>query len=179
MWFSAAYRARDMRLDLSRLPDDVYRRLSAELRARRYKIQSDKTLRAESKDDIKKRIGRSPDDADALVLAFAGSGSWESIDVDKIRQVTEVAEVAKVETVKTKNPFLQQVQDRAPGLFRGRDDSQVCGNCVEFKMSGGKGRCGLRYLQVDAPDTACEHFVGRETGGDDEDGEDKEEDDGA
>ena len=46
-------------------------------------------------------------------------------------------------------------------------------------MSGGKGRYGLRYLQVDAPDIACEHFIGRETGGDDEDGEDWEEDDDA
>jgi phage terminase large subunit len=51
---------------------------------RRYKIQSDKTLRAESKDDLKKRIGRSPDDADAPVLAFAGSGSWEVLDTNKI-----------------------------------------------------------------------------------------------
>jgi hypothetical protein len=71
MWFTVAYRARDKRLDLSRLEEADYRTLSAELRARRYKIQSDKTLRVESKDEIKKRIGRSPDDADALVLAFA------------------------------------------------------------------------------------------------------------
>lgn len=71
MWFTVAYRAREGRLDLSRLDEQAYKQLSAELRARRYKIHSDKTLRVESKDDLKKRIGRSPDDADALVLAFA------------------------------------------------------------------------------------------------------------
>lgn len=75
MWISLAYRARDGRLDLSRLDETAYRTLSAELRARRYKIQSDKTLRVEGKDDLKKRIGRSPDDADALVLAFAPGAS--------------------------------------------------------------------------------------------------------
>jgi hypothetical protein len=177
MWFSASYRARDMRPDLSRLPEDVYRRLSAELRACRYKIQSDKTLRAESEDDIKKRIGRSPDDADALVLAFAGSGTWESIDVNKPDKV-EVAEVAKAESTKTKNPYLQQVQKQAPTLSPERDDAEVCGNCLEFEMSGGKGRCGMRYLQVDAPDRACPLFVQREMGDDDdEDGEDGDEED--
>jgi phage terminase large subunit len=73
LWFALAGRAQKLRLNLSRLPDDVYRKISAELRARRYKMQSDKTLRVESKDDLKKRLGRSPDDADALTLAFAGA----------------------------------------------------------------------------------------------------------
>jgi len=71
LWFVTAHRGRDNRLDLSHLPDDVYRKLSAELRAVRYKMQSDKTLRVESKDDLKKRTKRSPDDADALNLLFA------------------------------------------------------------------------------------------------------------
>lgn len=71
LWFTTAYLARDMLLDLSRLPPDVFRRLSAELRAVRYKLQSDKRLRVESKDDLKKRTKRSPDDADALNLLFA------------------------------------------------------------------------------------------------------------
>jgi len=176
MWFGAAYRARDMRLDLSRLPDDVYRQLSAELRARRYKIQSDKTLRAESKDDIKKRIGRSPDDADALVLAFAGGGTWKTIEVEKPDRI-EVAKMAKAEKTKTDNPFLKQVQDCAPDLFPERDGAEVCGNCTEFKISGGKGRCRLRYLRVDGLDRACDFFEEvehQEDGGDDE----EEEDDG-
>jgi rubrerythrin len=31
-------------------------------------------IQVESKDDIKKRIGRSPDDGDAVVMAFNGDG---------------------------------------------------------------------------------------------------------
>jgi hypothetical protein len=105
------------------------------------------------------------------VLAFAGGWTWQTIDVNKPDKV-EVAEVAKAEKIKTNNPFLRQVQDRAPDLFPERDDAEVCGNCVEFKMSGGKGRCSLRYLQVDEPDVACEFFDMAERGNDDEDEED-------
>jgi hypothetical protein len=69
------------------------------------------------------------------------------------------------------------VQDQAPQLFPESDDSEVCGNCLEFKMSGGKGRCGLRYLRVDTPDVACESFDLREMDEADEDEEDWEDDD--
>jgi len=183
MWFSAAYRARDMRLDLSRLPEDVYRCLSAELRARRYKIQSDKTLRAESKDDVKKRLGRSPDDADALVLAFAGGAGWRMVsmrdDLEKSdRGAPEAIEVSRA-SWKT-NPYLRQVQDHAPPLlFPERSDLETCGNCVEFKLDAGRGRCMLRYLQVDPPDPACKFSTIRELGDfpDDEGAEDEEDED--
>lgn len=80
IWFTLADRARTGRLDLSGLPGDAYRTLSADLRSRRYRIQSDKTLRVESKEEVRKRLGRSPDDADGCVLAFAG-----------VRQVSVVA----------------------------------------------------------------------------------------
>jgi phage terminase large subunit len=73
LWFTTAGRARERRLDLSRLPEARYKTLAAELRAVRYKIQSDKSLRVESKDEYKKRLKRSPDDADGLNLAFAGT----------------------------------------------------------------------------------------------------------
>ena len=68
LWFVAANYGRQGRLDLSRLAPDVYRKLTAELRGVRYKIQSDKALRVEGKDETKKRVGRSPDDADAFNL---------------------------------------------------------------------------------------------------------------
>lgn len=83
IWFTLADRARTGRLDLGALSGEAFRILSADLRARRYKIQSDKTLRVESKEEVKKRLGRSPDDADACVLAFAG-----------VRQPTLVAPVS-------------------------------------------------------------------------------------
>jgi hypothetical protein len=45
--------------------------LLGDLSGIKYKIDSRGRIRVESKDDIKKRIGRSPDDGDAVMLAFA------------------------------------------------------------------------------------------------------------
>lgn len=47
--------------------------LSAELTTRKYSLTSSDKLILERKDEFKKRIGRSPDRADALALAFAPS----------------------------------------------------------------------------------------------------------
>jgi hypothetical protein len=75
LWFVAAGYGKAGKLDLSRLAPDIYRKLTAELRGVRYKIQSDKTLRVEGKDETKKRVGRSPDDADAFNLWCYPDGS--------------------------------------------------------------------------------------------------------
>ena len=50
---------------------DVNRRLSEDLCAPRYKITSDRILKVEAKDDIRRRLGRSTDYGDALVYAVA------------------------------------------------------------------------------------------------------------
>jgi len=98
------------------------------------------------------------------------------IDVEKANE-TEVAAMAEAKKTNTKNPYLKQMQAQAPQLFPERDDSEVCGNCLEFKVSGGKGKCMLRYLPVDAVERACEFFAMREMDEDDEDGEDADEED--
>jgi len=51
------------------LPDDD--ELLADLCGVKYKITSKGQIRVEAKDEMKKRIGRSPDRADAVILAFA------------------------------------------------------------------------------------------------------------
>ena len=55
-------------------------RLYEDLTAPRYSISGDRTIKVESKDEIKKRIGRSTDAGDAVVYAFAdlrdGAQSW-------------------------------------------------------------------------------------------------------
>lgn len=51
------------------IPNDP--ELIKELQEIRYKIASDKRIRIEEKEEMKKRLGRSPDKADALMLAFA------------------------------------------------------------------------------------------------------------
>lgn len=50
-------------------PDDL---LTGDLTSPRWRIQSGGKILIESKDDIRKRLGRSPDDGDAVVMAF-----WE------------------------------------------------------------------------------------------------------
>ena len=70
LWFISAEFAKKKRLDLTRLSNRAYQKLVADLVAPHYKYQSDRTLRVESKDDMKKRIGRSPDHGDGFNLCF-------------------------------------------------------------------------------------------------------------
>lgn len=51
------------------IPNDA--ELKKELPELRYKYSSEKKIRIESKEEMKKRLGHSPDTADALMLAFA------------------------------------------------------------------------------------------------------------
>lgn len=55
------------------LPPD--RELRADLTAPRWNM-TPRGIQVESKDDVKQRIGRSPDAGDAVVLAHYRSGSW-------------------------------------------------------------------------------------------------------
>lgn len=48
-----------------------YSRLFQDLAAPKYWISGDKTIEVESKDSMKKRLGRSPDEGDAVVMAWA------------------------------------------------------------------------------------------------------------
>lgn len=51
------------------LPPDA--QLRADLASYRWKLQSGGVIQVESKEDIRKRIGRSPDDGDAVIIAMA------------------------------------------------------------------------------------------------------------
>lgn len=64
-------RFRDGDIDLIKLPADIYDRLCGELTAIKFMYTSKGKLRIEPKADMKKRLGHSPDVADALMLAFA------------------------------------------------------------------------------------------------------------
>lgn len=67
MW----WHAREMlRLKKCAIRIENYDRLQEDLTAPRYKISSDRMIRVESKEDIKKRIGRSTDHADAFIQAL-------------------------------------------------------------------------------------------------------------
>lgn len=64
---------RDLLHPMSKTPIALPRdnKLLGELSGRRYRNTKDNRLQVESKDDFKKRLQRSPDRADAVVLAFA------------------------------------------------------------------------------------------------------------
>lgn len=80
LWFSLAARAASGELDLTRLP----RRTSVELRrqamAPRWHVDDRGRRSMEGKEELRRRLGRSPDDMDALNLAYAGE---TAADVEK------------------------------------------------------------------------------------------------
>lgn len=55
--------------DKDGMPIPIPEKLVGDLAAPRYEISGDKVISVESKDDIKLRLGRSPDDGDAVVMA--------------------------------------------------------------------------------------------------------------
>jgi hypothetical protein len=69
LWFDMQRRAKEKRLDLSRLSPDLRRKLEKELSTPTYKVLSGKKV-VEEKADIKKRLGVSPDLADGVNLTY-------------------------------------------------------------------------------------------------------------
>jgi hypothetical protein len=75
LWFAAASRAKAGRLDLSRLDRDSKRHLQTQLLAPTYKLTAAGQREVEKKADTKQRLKLSPDDADALNLAYYEGGA--------------------------------------------------------------------------------------------------------
>ena len=80
MWFYARekFRKGEVRLGVKHM------RLVGDLTTPRYTIQADKTVAVESKDSIKKRLGRSPDYGDAFIQALFVR------EYSRQREITEV-----------------------------------------------------------------------------------------
>lgn len=70
LWFALAERSAEGRLDLSRLSPESMTLVRAQLQAPEWGLDLHDRRVVETKDVTKKRVGRSPDDADALNLAF-------------------------------------------------------------------------------------------------------------
>lgn len=85
LWFNSAELARNGEVDVSRLTQKSRELIRAQLFAPTWKLDSAGKRVVEPKSDTKKRLKRSPDDADAFNLAFASSG-WAS-DIDFIKQL--------------------------------------------------------------------------------------------
>jgi len=71
LWFGLAERAGEGNLSLARLPADTLRELRRQAMAPTWKLDAQGRRVVEPKDDTKKRIKRSPDDMDAVNLAYA------------------------------------------------------------------------------------------------------------
>lgn len=79
LWFVGAELARDRRMDLSRLSGQSTDLLRRQAMSPRWKLDSQGRRVVEAKSDTKVRLKRSPDDMDALNLAFSGrvGATWE------------------------------------------------------------------------------------------------------
>lgn len=71
VWFTVMELAKDNLINLSRLPERSRQLLRQQALAPRYSLDSRGRRVVEPKEQTKKRLGRSPDDMDALNLAFA------------------------------------------------------------------------------------------------------------
>lgn len=76
LWFRTAERARRGLVDLSRLPRDVLAKLRQQALAPEWAPNGAGQRVVEPKEETKARIGRSPDDMDALNLAYYDGGGF-------------------------------------------------------------------------------------------------------
>jgi hypothetical protein len=77
LWFELAERARHGKLDLHRLERDALRRLRQQAMAPEWKLDPQGRRVVERKEETKRKIGRSPDDMDAMNLSYYEGGTWE------------------------------------------------------------------------------------------------------
>jgi hypothetical protein len=68
----------------AQLPDDDA--VQADLCVTQYKYTSNSQYKLESKDDLKKRLGRSPDRGDAIALTFAEPVAGRSMDISRYKR---------------------------------------------------------------------------------------------
>jgi hypothetical protein len=78
LWFATAELASEGRLDLSRLTSESRLLIQRQVMTPTYSLDSQGRRVVEAKEETKRRLGRSPDDADALNLAFASVRTLES-----------------------------------------------------------------------------------------------------
>jgi len=80
MWFSVKAQAEEGRICLAGLLPDVRSELWRQLSSAKYRLDSQGRRKVEPKDEMKKRIGRSTDDADAFLRCHYGGApsGWKS-----------------------------------------------------------------------------------------------------
>ena len=76
IWCEAAALGAAGQVDLSRLPTETLDRMRVQLLTPYYEVTASGARRVESKEDCKKRLRRSPDDADGFLLSHHRLPSW-------------------------------------------------------------------------------------------------------
>jgi len=82
MYFLLRNALREGEIDLTRLSKEIYDRLCGELTAFEFSYTSKGKLKLEPKEETKKRLGYSPDVADALALAWYPHSDWYVYGLD-------------------------------------------------------------------------------------------------
>lgn len=114
MWWNGRTLVEKGEIDLTEAVDTM--NLTAEMTAPKWSLNSKGKIQIESKDDLRTRIGRSPDHADALLLAF----------YDRMGLVTTEEIMTKPSAMKIGDPtravqgFLAQVAGEGSGIARMR-----------------------------------------------------------
>ena len=129
--------------DLSEIDD----RTAADLMAPKWKPTAQGKIQVEPKDETRKRLGRSPDDADALLLAFYGGGSQAAAFMGAWRGMREQAASAEPQPSQEPEPTASHL---LPSQVRKRLDRQVktaLGKLHEFGLPVGDEmwcvKCGV------------------------------------
>ncbi len=89
LWFDVAERARQGKLVLRKLPAEVRLRLKTQALAPMWRLDAQGRRVVEPKERTKSRLGRSPDDMDALNLAYSAKDAREYMHFVKPRQVRD------------------------------------------------------------------------------------------
>jgi len=92
LWFNGADLARHGKISWARLPKDVQELLRTQCLQPVYKVNSQGECELERKEDTKKRLKRSPDDADGLNLAYWPVGGFVAPKPPKERPKVSVYE---------------------------------------------------------------------------------------
>ncbi len=114
-----------------------------------YKHDARGRIVIESKEDARKRGVKSPDRAEAVMLAFAERPlGWVMLEMDDDEQTPDG---------RPKGAFAQQLARVVPEIFEEPTDL-TCGQCLYREVRNGKPFCGARLLNIKDTDIACDVF---------------------
>jgi hypothetical protein len=129
LWFTVAKQAESGLVCLSRLPHDTLQRLRSQAMAPTWKPNTAGQRVVEEKLKTKEKIGRSPDDMDALNLAYL---PWDAEPIPASPQAVSTQRSPD-------NPNYQSAQERRELLKQARSIDQTTRRPADDPLQGGQG----------------------------------------